>query len=414
MTLKHDLYSEQAKANPYPSYAALRAQAPISLQRAPEGDYEFWHVTGYAEATMVLRDHKRFVKSYRNTRTPEELAAMQPMNRLGQLLDGHMLNKDGEDHQRLRTLVNKAFTTRMVNGMQERVQAIATELLDQVEARGAMDLIDEYAFPLPIVVIAEMLGVPSADRERFRAWSDAFVVPARSEQEWQEHEKLLTEFVEYLGVLFAERRAKPQEDLISALIQAEEAGDQLSEEELYAMVVLLIVAGHETTVNLIGNGTLALLRHPDQLTYLYQHPEAMGGAVEELLRYDGPVERATLRFAVCDMELGGHTIKRGDPIGVVLGSANRDETVFTNPDQLDLTRSENRHMAFGYGVHYCVGAPLARMEGRIALNTLLQRLPNLRLAMPVDEIEWRFNPILRGMQHLRVRWDVNTVRDKSL
>lgn len=404
MSTMYDLYSEQVKANPYPIYTALRADAPISRQRAPEGDYEFWHVTSYAEAEIVLRDHKRFVKNFRNTRTREELAAMPPRDRLGQILDGHMLNKDGADHQRLRNLVNKAFTARMVTNMQDRVQTIADGLLDQVAPKGQMDLIDEYAFPLPIVVIAEMLGVPTTDRERFRAWSDAFVVPARSEDEWQQHEKLLREFVHYLGLLFAQRRTEPQADLISALLQAEEAGDQLSEDELYAMVVLLIVAGHETTVNLIGNGTLALLRNPEQLTYLQQHPEQMGSAVEELLRYDGPVERATLRFAAWDTELGGHEIRRGEPIGVILGSANRDETYFAHADQLDLTREENRHMAFGYGVHYCVGAPLARMEGRIALNTLLQRLPSLRLAMPVEAIQWRFNPILRGMQHLQIAW----------
>ncbi|HRW06351.1 MAG TPA: cytochrome P450 [Caldilineaceae bacterium] len=404
MNTQYDLYSDAVKANPYPTYAALRAEQPVSRQPAAEGDYTIWHVTRYAEAETVLRDHKRFVKNFRNTRTPEELAQMPPLTRLGELLDGHMLNKDGEDHQRLRNLVNKAFTARMVNSMQQRVQRIADELLDRVAARGQMDLIDDYAFPLPIVVIAEMLGAPAKDRSRFRAWSDAFVVPARSEEEWRTHETLLHEFVNYLGALFAERRRVPQADLITALLQAEEAGDQLSEEELYAMVVLLIVAGHETTVNLIGNGTLALLRNPEQLAYLRAHPEKMADAVEELLRYDGPVERATLRFAAYDTELAGQQIKRGEPVAVVLGSVNRDGSQFTHPETLDLTRTNNRHMAFGYGVHYCVGAPLARMEGRIALNALLQRLPDLRLATPVEAIQWRYNPILRGMHHLPVAW----------
>jgi len=401
---QYDLYSETIKANPYPIYAVLRSEEAISRQPGPEGDYEMWHVTRYAEAEIVLRDHKRFVKNFRNTRTAEELAQIQPLSRLAELLDGHMLNKDGADHHRLRNLVNKAFTARMVHGMQQRVQTIADELLDRVEASGSMDLIEGYAFPLPIIVIAEMLGVPTAERARFRAWSDAFVVPARSEAEWQKHETLLNEFVSYLGALFAERRQEPKDDLITALIQAEEAGDQLSEEELYAMVVLLIVAGHETTVNLIGNGTLALLRNPTQLLYLRNHPEAMAPAVEELLRYDGPVERATLRFAATDTELAGKQIKRGEAIAVILGSANRDERAFANGETLDITREENRHMAFGYGVHYCVGAPLARMEGRIALNTLLQRLPGLRLALPVEHLQWRFNPILRGMQELPVAW----------
>ncbi len=402
---QYDLNSDSVKANPYPIYAALRAADPVSRQQGVEGDFYLWYVTRYAEAEIVLRDHKRFVKNYRNTRTAEELAQFPPLSRLSQLLDNHMLNLDGADHQRQRALVNKAFTVRMVNGMQERVQAIADELIDQVVNNGSMDLIDEYAFPLPIVVIAEMLGVPATDRDRFRAWSDAFVTPSRTPEEWTIAEKRLIEFTDYLGEIFAERRRNPQNDLITALIQAEEAGDQLSEEEIYSMVVLLIVAGHETTVNLIGNGTLALLRNPEQLALLRDQPERMAEAVEELLRYDGPVERTTLRFAAMDTELAGKLIKRGEAIAVVLASVNHDETHFQAADQLDLTRTDNRHMAFGYGVHYCVGAPLARMEGRIALSTLLRRLPGLRLAAPVEALHWRFNPILRGMQHLPVAWD---------
>lgn len=404
-TNRYDLYSDTFKAAPYSTYATMREQDPICYHQGMNENERIWFITRYDDAETVLRDHKRFVKSWRNTRTPEELAELSPPSRLVELLDNHMLNKDGADHQRLRNLVNKAFTTRMVNSMQSRVQQIADELLDRVAAQGQMDLIDDYAFPLPIVVIAELLGAPADDRSRFRAWSDAFVVPARSEEEWEHHRQLLEEFVAYLAAIFAERRRQPQNDLITALIQAEEAGDRLREEELYAMVVLLIVAGHETTVNLIGNGTLALLRNPEQLAYLREHPETMGNAVEELLRYDGPVERATIRFAAHDTELGGQQMRRGDAVTVVLGSANRDETHFAHADQLDLQRQDNRHLAFGYGVHYCVGAPLARMEGRIGLNTLLQRLPNLRLAAPIEQLHWRFNPILRGMHHLPVRWD---------
>ncbi len=401
---RYDLYSDKFKADPYPTYRAMRDEAPLCYHQGFDENERIWFVTRYADAAVVLRDHKRFVKNYRNTRTPEELAQMKPPSPLWALLDGHMLNQDGENHLRLRTLVNKAFTARIVNNVQPRVQGIADELLDRVAAKGNMDLIDDYAFPLPIVVIADLLGVPDTDRSRFRAWSDAFVVPARDKDEGERHEKLLQEFVEYLATIFAERRQRPQADLITALLQAEEAGDRLSEEELYAMVVLLIVAGHETTVNLIGNGTLALLRNPEQLAHLRANPATMGAAIEELLRYDGPVERATIRFAAQETQLGGHTLRRGDAVSVVLGSANRDGEQFTDADALDLQRKENRHLAFGYGVHYCVGAPLARMEGRIALNTLLQRLPGLQLAMPTDELHWRFNPILRGMQRLPVTW----------
>jgi cytochrome P450 len=403
---QYDLYSDASKRNPYPIYAAMREQAPVLRHAGFMENEQFWFVTGYAEAETVLRDHKRFVKSYRNTLTAEQRAQLPSMPRLAQLLDQHMLNQDGADHARQRTLVNKAFTNKIINGMQERVQGIADELLNRVQAQGQMDLIDDYAFPLPIIVIAEMLGIPAADRDRFRAWSDAFVTPARSEEEWRQHERLLNEFIAYLGAVFADRRREPRNDLITALIQAEEAGDQLSEEELYSMVVLLIVAGHETTVNLIGNGTLALLRNPEQLARLKADPSLMSNAVEELLRYDGPVERATLRFAAEDLVLGGQQLRRSEPIIVVLGSVNRDPAQFAHPDTLDLTRDNSRHFAFGYGVHYCVGAPLARLEGRIALNTLLQRLPNLRLTLPADDLTWRFNPILRGMHHLPVVWDV--------
>ena len=403
---QYDLYSTTFKRDPYPLYAKLRAETPVLRHTGLSSSEQFWFVTGYAEAETVLRDHKRFVKNYHNTLTAEQRAQLPPLPRLAQLLDQHMLNLDGADHMRQRTLVNKAFTTRIINSMHDRVQRIADELLDNVQAQGAMDLIDEYAFPLPIVVIAEMLGIPAADRDRFRAWSDAFVTPALTEAEWRQAERLLNEFTDYLGEIFAARRKEPRNDLITALIQAEEAGDQLSEEELYSMVVLLIVAGHETTVNLIGNGTLALLRHPDQLALLQADPTLMPNAIEELLRYDGPVERATLRFAAEDLKLGGQQIRRGEALAVVLGSANRDAAQFDQPDTLDVTRDNSRHLAFGYGVHYCVGAPLARLEGRIALTTLLQRLPNLRLAVPVEELTWRFNPILRGMNHLPVAWDI--------
>lgn len=400
----YQLQDTTLHADPHGTYARLRAHAPVTYQ---EGIYteNLWLVTRYADVQTVLRDHKRFVKNYRNTLTPEQQRQLSPEPRLSQLLNNHLLNLDGMDHSRLRALINKAFTIRMVNQLEGRVQQIADALLDQVAARGEMDLIDDYAFPLPIIVIAEMLGVPAADRHRFRAWSDAFVSPARNEAEWRQAEQLLIEFTDYLGVVFAERRQHPRPDLITALIQAEEAGDKLSEEELYSMVVLLIVAGHETTVNLIGNGTLALLQHPAQLAQLKAAPALMPNAVEELLRYDGPVVRATVRFATEDTLLGGQLIRRGQAISVALTSANRDESQFPDAATLDWARNTERHLAFGFGIHYCIGAPLARMEGRIALNTLLQRLPNLRLTTAVDTLTWRFNPILRGLQHLPVTWD---------
>jgi cytochrome P450 len=402
----YELSSPEAIANPYPIYAAMRAQDPVCYQAAPtyDGNYQLWYITRYADAEAILRDHKRFVKSYRSTLTPEQLALEPPLSPLERMLNFHLLNRDGADHTRLRTLINKAFTAQMVQQLQDRVQHIADDLLDRVQSRGQMDLIDEYAFPLPIVVIAELLGVSATDRDRFRVWSDAFVSPQATEAEFEAAKELMVEFLTYLGRVFAERRAAPQNDLITALTQAEEAGDKLSEDELYSMVVLLIVAGHETTVNLIGNGMLALLRNPAQLALLKANPALVPNAVEEFLRYDGPVERATMRFAAEDVEIGGQLIRRGQAVSVVLASADHDVAQFAHPEQLDVTRSNNRHLGFGFGVHYCVGAPLARLEGRIAISTLLQRLPDLRLAEPPETLVWRPNLVLRGLRHLPVVW----------
>jgi cytochrome P450 len=303
-------------------------------------------------------------------------------------------------------LINKAFTSRMVNQMQDRVRQIAAELLAKVQDQGRMELIDDYAFPLPIIVIAEMLGVSTADRDRFRVWSDAFIGEPESDEEMRGTTELMIEFTDYLRNIFTERRARPQDDLITALIEVEEAGDKLSEPELFSMVILLIVAGHETTVNLIGNGALALLQYPDQMAALKADPSLMPAAIEELLRYNGPVERSTPRWATEDVAIGGQTIRQGEMVMVVLGSANRDAAQFEQPADLDIQRRDNKHLAFGLGIHYCVGAPLARMEGRIALETLLDRLPNLRLAAPVDQLQWRTVPLIRGLKRLPVVWDV--------
>ena len=400
----YSLSGDQFKANPFPTFAQMRSEEPIYPFATGGNPATIWIITNHEYAEAVLRDHKRFVKRWENTRTPEERAKLQPESLAVQMLNNHMLNTDGEDHTRLRTLVNKAFSGTIMAQQRTRVQTIANELLDQVAARGQMDLIDEYAFPIPIVVICDLLGIPHQDRDKFRAWSNAFISQAMNEDEWQEQVKFLQGMLQYLGEIFAQRRAQPQPDLISALVQAEENGDRLSETELYSMVVLLIVAGHETTVNLIGNGTLALLQHPDQLQKLRANPQLIESAVEELIRYDGPVETATMRFAAEDVTLGDKVIRRGEAINVTLTSANRDESRYAQADALDLERQNNRHLGFGMGVHYCVGAPLARMEGQIALNTLIQRLPNLRLAVPVAELRWTNTSVVRGLKHLPVAW----------
>jgi cytochrome P450 len=266
-------------------------------------------------------------------------------------IDNHMLNRDGEDHRRLRRLVTKAFTPKMVEQLRPRIQAIADELLDTAEGRGAMDLSAEYAFPLPITVIAEMLGVPTADQDRFRAWSDAIVTPAVAPEQLERFFEQMGEFVAYLQALFAERRAEPADDLISGLLRARDEGDALSEDELFGTVVLLIVAGHETTVGLIGNAVLNLLAHPDQLALVREDRALLPGAIEEMLRFEGPVERTLNRWAATDVELDGQTIRRGELVILVLNAADRDPERFPEPDRLDVTRTDLRHLAFGRGSH---------------------------------------------------------------
>jgi cytochrome P450 len=268
-----------------------------------------------------------------------------------------------------------------------------------------MDLIEEFAYPIPVRVICEMLGVPVRDHERFKGWGldiarglDAIMLPPDSEV-GQRSVSGRRALAEYFRELIAERRTAPREDMLSALIAAEEAGDKLNEEELLASCILLLVAGHETTVNLIGNGTLALLRHPDQLQKLRENPGLIGTAVEELLRFDGPVQR-TARIPSEDLTIGGRTIPKGEMVMPFLGAADRDPAQFPDPDRLDITRADNRHIAFGMGIHFCLGAPLARMEGQIALNTLLARLPKLALA--TDQPQFRQSLTLRGLQALPV------------
>ncbi|MFZ0342417.1 MAG: cytochrome P450, partial [Gaiellaceae bacterium] len=301
--------------------------------------------------------------------------------------------------------VSKAFTPRMIERLRPRIREIADELIGRVSATGEMELVSEFAFPLPITVIAELLGVPIADRERFRQWSGAMVSPALAATELEQADALLGAFVEYLLALFAERRQQPGEDLVSALVAVEDGGDTLSEEELCSMVALLIVAGHETTVSLIGNATLALLTHPDQRAAVELDPSLLPRAVEELIRYDGPVERTLNRWATEDVELGGQTIRRGETVIVILGAADRDADRFAAPDTLDLAAQRDRHLGFGRGSHFCLGAPLARLEAEIALGTLL-RLPGLRLAVSPDDVRWRPVPLFRSLVALPVAWDV--------
>ncbi len=404
---KYDLYSDAFRADTYATFARMREEDPVFRQPGIDGETPIWWVTRYEDAEAVLLDDERFVRDPRLALAPERLAEWEAtLPDAIKFVDSHMLNRDGDDHRRLRRLVSKAFTPRMIELLRPRIQEIADALLDPVFPAGEMELVSDFAFPLPITVIAELLGVPPADRDRFRVWSDAIVRPALAADELERFGTRMVEFAAYLHELFELRRAEPGEDLVSALVAVEDGGDTLSEEELSSMVAILIVAGHETTVSLIGNATLALLTHPEQRALLERDPSLLPRAVEELIRFDGPVERTLNRWAAVDVDLRGCRIRRGESVIVVLGAADRDPERFEEPDTLDLcAERDSRHLGFGRGCHFCLGAPLARLEAEIALATLLRRLPGLRLAVPPKELRWRPVPLFRSLVALPVAWD---------
>jgi cytochrome P450 len=383
-------------ADPYPTYHRLRAEDPV--HHSPLG---FWVLTRYEDVSAVLRD-PRFIK--------EPLAALVAARFGVEVPRGvglSMLDRDPPDHTRLRSLVGTAFTPRVVEGLRPRIQQIVDGLITHAQAVGSMDVIEEFAYPIPVNVICELLGVPVADHERFKGWSldiarglDSIYLPADSEVPRRSAASRHA-ISDYFRDLIARRRAAPRGDLLSALIAAEEAGDKLNEEELLATCILILIAGHETTVNLIGNGVLALLRNPDELRRLRATPGLITSAVEELLRYDGPVQR-TARVASAEATIGGRTIARGEMVMPFIGAADRDPAQFPDPDRLDLTRGDNRHIAFGWGIHFCLGAPLARLEGQIAIDALVRRLPRLELVD--DKAEYRQSLTLRGLKTLPVKF----------
>ena len=396
-----NLADPRFKADPHPFYARLRAKVPVYRVRLADRQ-SAWLVTRYDDVAATLKD-QRLAKDRSNAapvgrrrREPWMPGFVRPLTR-------NMLDLDEPDHTRLRALVHRAFTPRLVEQLRTRIQTRCDRLLDAARRRDTLDLVAAYAFPLPISIIAEMLGVPARHRGRFRRWSDS-VVAVSSARDLVLALPHLWLFMRYLRRLIDHRRAHPRDDLLTGLIQAEEAGDRLSDDELLAMVFLLLVAGHETTVNLIASGTLALLRHPDQLNRLKQEPTLVRPAVEELLRYTSPVEIATERFAREELVIAYQTIARGDQVLAVIGSANRDERQFPDPDMLDITRQPNEHLAFGQGRHYCLGASLARLEGAVAIGTLLRRMPDVRLARPRQPLRWRRGLFLRGLRELPLIW----------
>lgn len=396
-----DFANPRFKANPYPFYARLRAEAPVYRTKLSFWLPPVWLVLRYDDVLMVLKD-ERFTKDIA-ARLPWVARSMGPIYR-------NLLNQDPPDHTRLRTLVSKSFTPRVVEGLRDRIQRVCDDLLDAATTTGRIELVRGFALPLPLTIIADLLGMPPEDRRRIGSWPTA--LGAASSGAPQDMLRVLPYtwlLVRYFRRLVAQRRAQPHDDLVSALVRAEESGDKLSEDEVIAMIYLLLVAGYETTVGLIAGGALALIQHPEQRKQLQQNPSLTGLAIEELLRYTSPADFASPRVAREDVTIGSVTIPRGGIVFAVLGSANRDESEFRDPETLDLTREPNRHLALGMGAHYCLGAPLARLEGEIALTTLVRRFPDLRLAEASESLRWRRGLAIRGLARLPVALDREAV-----
>ena len=377
--VSYDPTSDRIRNNPYDTYDRMRDKDPVHRMRLINA----WVLTRYEDVDMVLRDHRRFLKD-------DEIIEYRSM-----------LNSNPPDHTRLRAIVSKAFTPRSVAELYPRIERMVSGLLDDLEGEERIDLIEKFAFPIPITVIAEMLGVPSEDMDIFEAWSNDIslvIEPYQTEEQEARVTRASEELFEYFEGIMEQRRREPQDDMITALMNAEEEGDKLTHDELLGTLLLLLVAGNETTRNLIGNGTLALLRHPDQLQRLRDNPDLLDSAVNELLRYDSPVQLDG-RIAQEDLEIAGTQIQAGERVISAIGAANRDPAAFTNPNAVDIGRREKSHISFGRGIHHCLGAPLAIMEGRIAFAALLDRYSSISL---VSEPEFREQIVLRGVEELWV------------
>jgi len=390
-----DFLAPEFVADPYPAYQRLSAAGPV--HRHPAG---FFVLTRYDDVSAFIRD-THFGKSGYQALFESRFGGGSTVPWLGL----SMLFRDPPDHTRLRALVSKAFTPRVVETLHAHIQEIVDGLLADVARAGQMDVIQDLAYPLPVTVISELLGVPIDHTDLVKGWSrdiaralDAIALPV-GQDVVERGRRATEEMVSYFRGLVAERRGHPGPDLLSGLVEAEEAGDRLSELELLSTCVLLYVAGHETTVNLIGNGLLALLRHPEECRRLQNDPGLLDGTIEELLRYDGPVQRAG-RMATVDTVIAGVPIPAGSLVLGLLGAANRDPAHFAEPDRLDLTREEPRHLGFGSGIHYCLGASLARLEAQVAIGTVVRRFPALSLA--TDRPIWRPSSTLRGLEALPV------------
>jgi hypothetical protein len=385
--------------DPYPGYRALREHAPV--YRSPL--LRVWALSRHADVSAVLKDPSSSVRRLESAavRRVGAFRGLRPEFR--EMIERNLLMLDPPDHTRLRGLVGKAFTPRVVERLRPRIQELVEGLLDQAERRGSIELMRDFAYPLPATVIAEMLGVPAVDRPRFMRWSNdlaALLDPFHAPGGPAAAQAAFVEMAGYFREIFAERRRAPREDLISALVAVEERGDSLAEAELVSLCGLLLGAGYETTANLIGNAVVALLRNPGERKRLADDPGLIGSAVEEFLRYESPVQ-ATDRVLTRDLEIRGTCIRRGELVVLLLASANRDPERFPDPDRLDLGRADNPHFAFGQGAHFCLGAQLARVEAQIALGSLVRRFP--RFEGPPDPPAWRPSITLRGPASLPLR-----------
>ncbi|SDG30967.1 Cytochrome P450 [Lentzea fradiae] len=384
--------------NPHALHEVLRSEGPVHEVRLPHG-LKVWMVTRYDEARAALAD-PRLAKDAAELGRVVEAHSPHGRRVIDDALSEHMLNMDPPGHSRLRKLVTKAFTARRVEQLRPRVEEISAELIAKLDDGDVVDLLEVFAFPLPITVICELLGIPIDNREEFRDWTNRLLTFGTTEEVQAAGQAMAGFLLQHVGKVQA---AEPDDTFFSALVHATESGDRLTTEELVSMAFLLLVAGHETTVNLIGNAVYQLLRNPDQLQLLKDKPELIPASTEEFLRIEGPINHATFRFTKEDVELGGVTVPAGELVLVSLASANRDRDRFPDPAELDVTRSAQGHLAFGHGIHFCLGAPLARLEFDVALTQLLARFPNLELAEEPETLVWRDSTLIHGLHTLPVR-----------
>lgn len=396
---RYNPFHPEFRRDPYPVYRRLQSEAPVYRSRALRS----WVLSRHEDIVRTLAD-PRMICDRRQARMAQDLAIFESMRPdLAQAVVRSLLLLDPPDHTRVRRLVSRAFTPRVVERLADGIARRVSNLLDAMERRPDPDVIRDLADPLPVAVIADLLGIPEEDRADLKSWSNDFVGlldPIQAEADIGEMERAFDALLSVLHRVFEARRREPREDLVSGLVRAEEQGDMLSEAELDSLCILLLVAGNETTTNLIGNGTLALLAHPEQRRALQGGPEAARRAVEELLRFESPIQ-ATDRVAGEDVEIDGHRVPKGEVVGLLIGAANRDPAVFDRPDVLDLGREENPHLAFGHGIHFCLGAQLARLEGRLALCALFERFPDLAARGPAGP--WKRSLVLRGLCALPVQ-----------